>query len=152
MGSQFTNLTLSLFGFDSLIKERRVACGICALSRAGLLSHSPKHLDLMTSYPEYDNFSFAYISYYYNPKIDYDYCLKPSPVNPLILQPSKERAIVEYILNEKWCDEGVLIESLKNYVDYFRNDELLYDAADHFGLDHSVLDYWINEAINDEEV
>jgi hypothetical protein len=78
--------------------------------------------------------------------------VEPEESNPLLLKPTKERAIVEYLKNEKWCDEGLLIEALKNYLEQFRNDEELYRVADFYGLERSTLDSWIQEAINDTEI
>lgn len=138
--------------YESVIDEKRVTCGNYALAGAGLISWNLIHLDLMTDDAEFDNFDMVYITYYYYPKIDYEHWVTESRQNPLILQPTKERAIVEYILNEKWCDEGILIEALKSYLEFFRNDEELYEVADFFGLKREVLDYWITEAENDEDV
>lgn len=138
--------------YDYLITERHVLCAACALSRNGLTSHSTQHLCLQTPYAEIDGTCVVYITYFYCKNIDYEYFVTPETTNPLILKPTKERAIVEYILNEKWCDEGILIEALKTYLQWFRNDEELYCVADFFGLDRKTLDYWIKEALEDAEV
>ena len=88
----------------------------------------------------------------HNENIDYEYKVHPSNTDQLILVPSKERALVEYIKNEKWCDEGILIEAMKTYLMWFRNDTELKEVADHFGLDWNTIEYWIKEALEDEEV
>ena len=80
------------------------------------------------------------------------YELSPGQVNPLLLQPSKERAIVENIAHLDWIDEGILIEAMQNYLLWFRNDEKLYKCADHFNVSREAIDYWIREAEEDEEV
>jgi hypothetical protein len=137
------------FPYDNLISERRVICGVCALGRSGLTTYDMKHLDLFSPYPEVDGVSTVYISYYYKKNIDYDHWVFASESNPLLLQPTKERALVEYILNEKWLDEGVLLEAINDYIEYFPNHEKLYEVADFFKLSREVLNYWICEAIND---
>lgn len=138
--------------FDHLITEKHVLCAACALSRNGLTTHSTEHLCLQTPYAEIDGVCVVYITYYYYQNIDYDHWLTPESSNPLILKPTKERAIVEYILNEKWCDEGILIEALKTYLQWFRKDEELYAAADFFGLDRKILNDWMQEALTDTEI
>lgn len=138
--------------YDNLVTEKRVLCGPCALTRAGLTTYSAQLLFLETPYQIIDGVSTVYITYWYYENIDYEFELTQSKSNPLILQPSKERAIVEFIQCEKWCDEGILLEALNSYLLWFRNDERLYECADHFGLARSTLDYWIKEALEDEEV
>jgi hypothetical protein len=65
---------------------------------------------------------------------------------------TRERAIVDYILNEKYCDEGLLIEALKSYDEREDSDyEVLYEVADYFKLSREVLNYWIKEAREDFE-
>ena len=137
--------------FDSLIIEKRVICGPCALARAGLITYSTELLFLQTPFIEVDGVCTVYVTYYYYDNIDYEHWVYPSKSNPLLLQPTKERAIVDYIRNEKWCDEGILIEALKSYLMWFRNDKELYEVADFFGVTREIIDYWINEALTDEE-
>ena len=139
--------------FDKYVKDNSyVVCGICALVRNGLVIFDKDHLDLFTQYPEIDGIDAYAVRYVYNPNIDYEYEVTPFFTNPLILLPSKERAIVEYVLCERYCDEGILIEALKSYLLWFKNLPKLYEVADHFGLSREVLDYWIHEAETDEEV
>lgn len=137
--------------YDLLVDKKVVLCCTCALARAGLSTYNAAHLDMMTQIEELDHFSMVYATYYYYENIDYEHWVTPEKSNPLILKPTKERAIVEYILNEKWCDEGILIEALKTYLWGFRNDKALYETAEFFGLDKKILDYWINEALTDTE-
>lgn len=139
--------------YDHLItKKQYVLCGPCALARAGLSSYSNDLLFLQTEHKEIDGICTIYITYYYYENIDYTYCLTPGRNNPLILHPSKERAIIDYLRNEKWCDEGVLIEALKTYLLWFRDDEKLYACANHFNVPKETIDFWIKEAMEDEEV
>lgn len=139
--------------FDEYVRDKEyVVCGICALVRNGLIIANKEHLDLFTAFPEIDGLDAFAVRYIYNPDIDYEYEVSPSFTNPLILLPSKERALVEYLICGKYCDEGILIEALKSYLMWFRNLEKLYRTAAHFGLRREVLDYWIQEAEADEEV
>lgn len=84
-------------------------------------------------------------------EIDYKYELRQSKENPLLLIPSKERAIVECIKWLKYVDEGELIEALKTYLDMFW-DNRIYEVGEHFGISKETLDYWFEEARNDEEI
>lgn len=141
--------------YDHLVREQSVLCGFCALARAGLTTFNNTILALwQDQVPRYDGINFGVVVYYYKEDIDYEHYLRADSDNPHILIPTKERAIVEYILNEKWCDEGMLVEALKNYllVDPAYNMDLLLEVADFFGLDSKTLDYWIDEAINDKEI
>lgn len=139
--------------YDNLVtKNPHVLCGPCALTRAGLTTYSSDLLFLQTPYLEMDGVCTIYITYYYYSNIDYEYCVTPSDTNNLILIPSRERAIIDYLRCDKWCDEGILIEALKSYLAWFKNDKKLYACADHFGVPRETVDYWINEALTDEEV
>lgn len=139
--------------YDYLVTDyKHVLCGPCALTRAGLLTYSEDLLFLQTPYKQLDGVCTIYITYWYYDNIDYEHWVSPSRSNPLILQPTKERAIIDYLRNEKWCDEGILIEALKSYLMWFRNDGELYKVADFFNVERSVVDYWINEALTDEEI
>ena len=138
-----------VFKYDILFKNKYVLASSCALARCGLIILNGVHLDLQTKIAELDGFHTNIFTYHYNPNIDYCYEVKPSKTNPLLLQPSKERAIVECILHLDWIDEGLLIEGLKTYLDQFYNELKLQKVAKHFNLHESKLKYWINEAIND---
>lgn len=108
-------------------------------------------LDMLTEYEEADGISVSIAKYYYKPNIDYVHYVSPMYTNELILLPTPERAIVEYIFFEKWCDEGTLIEALKTYEskDWQCDLPLLYKVAEFFGLKREVIDYWIKEARED---
>lgn len=142
------------FIYDKEVSKTKVLCGICALSRNGLTTHNPTVLDMFTDIPELDGVSVTIAKYFYKSPIDTEHFVTPMETNPMLLLPTPERAIVEYIQNEKWCDEGVLIEALKTYE--FRDDicslSLLYEVAEFFGLSKDILDYWIIEASEDEEI
>jgi hypothetical protein len=138
--------------YDNEIKETRVMCAQCAFARQGLIYWIGPHLDLWTYYSSIDGLNTSAVRYLYNKNIDYEYEVQPYFTNPNLLLPSKERAIVEYIKCERWCDEGTLIEGLKTYLDQFCDMEHLYEVAEFFKLDKPILDYWIKEALEDEEI
>lgn len=128
-----------------------VACNSFALAVNGLVFASTEHIDLMTAFEELDGIDLVYLSYFYNAKIDKVYEVSVYPKDEHILIPSKERAIVEYIINQKWCDEGLLIEALRSYIDQFWDEEKLFTAADYFELSRDTLNYWLEEARNAED-
>lgn len=139
--------------YDCIVTSKIVLCGCCALVRNGLISwDGGLHLDMYTEIESLHKFNMVYAMYFYTKKIDYEYCVSPSSTNPLILVPTKERALIEYIRDDYLCDEGILIEALKSYLMWFRNDELLKEAAEHFGVAWETVLYWIHEAETDEEI
>lgn len=129
-----------------------VACGSYALAYNGLTTYSWNHPDLMTSYKELDGVNLYYLSYYYFDKIDYCFRLRRIEESSFILMPSKERAIVEYVLGEKWRDEGILLEALTTYLQYFYDDSELWTVARHFDLAEKELRYWLGEARKELEL
>ena len=142
------------YPYDKLLDDHKyVICGFCALARTGLIVFPSHVLCCWTQYENLDGLDAIGIQYQYNPAINYEYDVIPMHTNSLILLPSKERAIVEYILWERWCDEGLLIEALKTYG--FQKDgdfSKLYPAAEHFSLPKKSLDYWIQEALTDDSI
>lgn len=140
------------FNYDKFLCERSVCSGFTSLSRCGLIVFNDTHVCLQCNSRQLDNKSFCYFTFQHNKNIDYEYEVIPSPTNPLLLQPSKERALVENILHLDWIDEGLLIEALQTYLDQFYDEEKLYRVAAYFGLDKDTLNYWIKEAKEDYEV
>lgn len=140
------------FPYDACYKKKAIITGCCALERNGLIYASSAHLDLQTTFKELDGLQTCICNFYYNPEIDWDYLLCPMKSNPLLLLPSKERALIECIQHLDWVDEGFLIEALKTYLNWFKDDDRLYACADHFGVSRETVNYWINEALTDEEV
>ena len=138
-----------MISYDFAIDKQTVCCSSSALARNGLIMFDTIHLDLQTGKIELDKTNYAYFSLFYNPNVDYEYCVVKSPSNPLLLLPSKERALVECIKHLDWIDEGLLIEGLRNYLDNFWDKKLLYEAAEHFELPMEELQYWLNEARNE---
>lgn len=142
------------FPYDSFYTEKAVITGICALARNGLIYANAAHLELQTEYKNLDNLCTIACSFHFVHKIDWYYELEPSLSNPLLLLPSAERSLIECIAHIDWVDEGFLIEALQDYNSRFlpNNYKKLYACADHFGVPRETADYWINEALTDEEV
>lgn len=140
--------------YDKEVKSKHVIFGQCALARNGLTTQSTVVLTLLTDYKELDGIGTAVVTYYYKENIDYINYVHVMNTNSLLLLPTKERSIVEYIQCEKWCDEGTLIEALKTYQfsPAFTGKDKLYEVADFFGLARKELDYWLKEAREDYEV
>lgn len=140
------------YRWDKEFSERYVICGVCALDRNGLVYATGEHLDLFTKYSNLDKLNTLPFAYFYNSNIDYEYRVSPSQSNPMLLLPSKERALVECIKHSDWMDEGFLIEGLKSYLDNFWDGEELYRVAAHFDVSKETLDYCLKEAGEDCEV
>lgn len=134
------------------VKETSIACGSYALAQNSLICFSPSIFCVFTDSTILENVTCTGFDYYYrNMAIDYKYELRPSRENSLLLIPSKERAIVECIKWLEYVDEGELIEALKTYLDMFW-DNRIYEVGEHFGISEETLDYWFEEARNDEEI
>lgn len=143
---------MSKFNFDGLVQKKCVLANVCALARNSLTTIEANKLGIWTKLKELDGIDFGAVTYYYKKGFDTEHYLAPAKTNPLILIPTPERAIVEYIQNEKWCDEGTLIEALKSYLFRYGNTEKLFEVARFFGLSEEHLSYWITEAEEDEEI
>lgn len=139
------------YNWDNEFTHSYVICNHCALVRNGLIYANAAHLDLFTKHKELDKISTLAFTYYYNPDIDYEFEVRPSKSNPLLLLPTAERAIAECIKYIDNVDEGLLIEALKSYLDNFWNDRL-YQICEHFGISRETIDWWLEEARNDYEV
>lgn len=144
------------FKYDNELKDDidRVICGVCALARNGLITQNADILDLFTPFSNIDGINLHIINYFYKDNIDTEHWVSPMSTNPHLLLPTSERALVEYILNEKWRDEGVLIEALNTYFLWKSDADIseLYRVADFFKLSRNELDYWIKEAKEDDFV
>ena len=145
------NKNFQSINWDKNFTERYVICNQCALARNALVIEDGTRLNLFTKFKKLNFITTQAFAYYYNPDIDYEYEVTPSKTNPLLLLPSKERAIVECIKWLDYVDEGVLIEALQSYLDYFWSDRI-YEVGNHFGVNKETLDYWFKEAREDEEV
>lgn len=107
-------------------------------------------LQLATRYPEISGIGTWKAYYYFDPFYNQYFDPKPSPACPTILEPTQERAICETIILKEHFDEGVLIESIKDYLYYHESTERLYDVMRMFVPSLTKLvDYWLKEAEED---
>ncbi len=125
-----------------------------ASNRRGLCYFNSNYLQLLTDKEQLDRLQLATCEYIYYPNLDRVHYVEPSAVNPGLLIPTRERAIVDYIkLLEEYGDEGILIESLQSYLYNFSKDlPKLYEVADFFQLSRDSLDYWLEEARNESDM
>lgn len=135
--------------YDSFIGQfgTYVCVGQCALYRAGLTTALITNLQLATRYPEISGIGTWKAYYYFDPFYNQYFETKPSPACPTILEPTQERAICETIILKEHFDEGVLIESIKDYLYYHESTERLYDVMRMFVPSLTrLVDYWLKEA------
>lgn len=137
---------------DALLGESGpyVVCGPAALNRVGLSSFLTEEVIAWTDVVGINGIHTGVSCFYFNPCIDYVHDVKPSIAHRKILEPTRERALAEYIWLREYFDEGILIEGLKNYI-WLSDDDLskLYSVAPRYHCTHEMLDYWIEEARND---
>lgn len=114
-----------------------------ALARNGLVYFSPVYLDIASKAA----CSKSGIMRYLNTNTDTEHYTRPSKDNPNLLIPTRERALVDYMLyQDEYGDEGLLIEALQNYLEQFKDMDKLYEVADFYKLPRETVDYWIKEA------
>lgn len=139
-------------GYDRIVGAecRCVLAGECALMRVGLTSLLMDHMQAWTLYPEINECRTVYIDWYFNPFAKEEFDTKPSVESPNILEPTQERALIEYILFKDYFNEGILIEGLKSYMFiHDGNVQPLYDEAIKFSVPKDIVDYWLQEARED---
>lgn len=144
---------ISGMDYDKIVGERLsypvIVAGECAFSRCGLTSYLANTIQAWTMYLGIDGIWCEYIMYYFSPWYNDYYETRPSKEHPNILEVTRERAIVEYIIWSKHFDEGILIEGVQTYLNETETLDKLYEVGEHFHLDRKCIDYWIEEAIND---
>lgn len=134
--------------------DKYVLIGEQAFARCGLTTLFSPVLQCSTLSTGITGIWSPVVIWYFNPFADKYTHTKPSPVCENILEPTAERAIIEYIIFKDYFDEFVLIEGLKTYMfnnpkDYY---ERLLEESKIWHLPQDLLDYWIKEAVEDEEV
>lgn len=141
--------------YDELVGSNcgKIVCvGRCALSRCGLTTCISDIIQAGTLFEGIDGIYNPIAMWYQTPYAKMDFDTKPSPVHPNVLEPTKERALVEYIYLVDKLEEGILIEGLKTYA--FQKDgdySGLYKMLDKIDVSKETLDYWIKEAEEDYE-
>lgn len=151
------SVTVNIYQNDKLLgstSERPVILiGPSALSRAGLTTLHNSILDCSTLYTGINGIFNPIAMWYFNPYAERYEHTKPSPVHPNILEPTQERALVEYMAYHDYFDEGVLIEGIKSYLEQHDNNyQALLDEADYWHYHADIVEYWIKEAKEDYEV
>lgn len=138
----------NLVGTNSV--EPIVMLGEQALSRVGLVRSLLTTLQCSTIYVGYDGQGNDICRWYFNPlALRYEHT-KPSPYHPMILEPTRERALIECMLLKEYFNEGILIEGLKDYLYYEENPvEKLHNEAKFWKFPLDTVDYWIKEAEED---
>ena len=89
------------YKFDRLVGEEcgvRVCAGHCAFWRCGLTTLRTTCLQCWTLCPGINGIFSPIVMWYFNPWGDKTFDTTPSPEHPNILQPTRERAICEYII------------------------------------------------------
>lgn len=131
-----------------------VVCGENAFMRVGLTTLWMDTIKAWTPYSEVHGIATPYVQWYYNSDAKNIEDTKPSTKCTHIHEPTRERAIVEYIKFREYFDEGILVEGIDTYLLFNKDSDLseLYRIADKYKLPKSELDYWLNEARNDREV
>lgn len=133
------------------INRPHIIVGESALANNGLIYWS-NCLKLWTPYETLDGVKYigGVLEYYH--LIDDKYLtVVDSDLNLYI--PTQEKSIIDVILHlDEYYIEGLLIEALQNYI--AQHDDLLtlYNVANYYGLSAKELDYWINEAINEDDM
>lgn len=142
--------------YDAFIGQfgKYVCVGQCALFRAGLTTAHMVTLQLGVGTKEIDGLGSWRAKYYYSPWFDKHFETKPSPACPNILVPTQERAVIESMYLHEGFDEGVLIESYKDYLYWHEDLSKIYEVGrKHFSGDYkTVMDYWFQEAREDDSV
>lgn len=128
----------------------RVLIGDQAVWRNGLTTAVLETLQLSTLKTGITGNMCSVVNWYFNPWAKNYMHTRPSGTHPNILIPSKERALVEFIIFHDYFNEGILIEALQSYI-YEKGDDLdeLYKVASDFKIKKSLVDYWLQEARED---
>ncbi len=126
-----------------------VLAGTTAFIYSGLLIDQPTDLTIFTEIEAIkDVHIWGRVNYVYQKHVDMKYQLRKLDGTSCVFAPSPQRAIVECIMTDlAGIDEGDFLESLNWFTGRQESVDLIREAADHFGLDFSQVEYWINESI-----
>lgn len=141
-------------GNDKLVGSqcRCIVAGECALARCGLTTCISDIVQAWTLYTGITGIWNPIAMWYASPFAHQEFDVKPSPESDNVLEPTQERALIEYILYLDYFNEGILIEGLKTYM--FQHDDdvsKLYEEAPKFSVPEWAVTYWLDEARNDED-
>lgn len=128
--------------------------GPSVLVKTGLTSYYPGAILQTTSLPKDDKTSLENVSLFYLPDIDEDPAYIQSverTIYSMVRVPTPERAILDNIRHQDVFEEFYLVDALKWYLKTVPDLSKLREVARHYGAEEE-LDYWINEAIEDEKI
>ena len=145
---------VNIYKHDKLVGQdgKHVLIGEQAFARCGLTTLFSPVLQCSTLYTNITGIWNPIVTWYFNPYADRYEHTKPSKVCANILEPTRERALVEYIIFHNYFDEGILIEGLKTYLAETPDLSDLYNEAEFWYCPRKLVDYWIKEAREDCEV
>lgn len=136
-------------GVSSVDVSGRLRVGQDSLSHAGLI-HGCGITVIWTEYPEIDHVHLTNVVYEHYHVHDSAYLRVLSDGS---LTPTAERALVDCMIwQDHNYDEGFLIEALQSYQYDGHQASDLYEVADHYLLPHEVVDYWWNEALEEDDM
>ncbi len=125
-----------------------ILAGECAFQYNGLTTLIDNSLQCWTLSLITPNRARETVIWYFNPFADKYMETALRDVTDLYLTPTRERAIIEYIIFNDYFDEGILIEGIQSYMgEYDGKLEDLYRVGKLFHLDRSYIDYWWKEAL-----
>ncbi len=119
--------------------------GECALQRKGLTRFKIENLTAWTPIEELDGVRAPHINWVYNPNSNLFEDVTQSSESTSIFEPTKERAIVEYIQHPSDFNETVLVRSLSKYTLQCHDLSELYRIAYKYELPNKILDYWVEK-------
>lgn len=151
------NVNCNVYSNDSIVGEKSttpvILIGESALVRVGLTTLHNSVLKCSTLVSGVTGIWNPIVTWYFNPNANrYDHTV-PSKKHPNILQPTQERALVEYMEFHDYFDEGILIEGIQTYL-FQHNDDYsaLIEEAKFWKFSTDMVEYWVNEAKEDYEV
>lgn len=142
-----------MISFEEFAKKRKaktVIVGSNALASYGLVSGYNMHC-IQTDCKSLNGVSLDNVVFEYYRLWDNDNYL--NKVGDNLYCPTPERAIIDCIVwqNEN-RDEGFLIEALQTYQQRGHHVEDLYECADHYLVPREVVNYWWQEALDEEDM
>ena len=137
----------------NILTRQCVVVGESACVANGLTSAILEVIQLSSLDADIVHFRNFVCAWYYSPFADRTDHTRPDSNSPMVLIPTAERSLWEYIILKDNFDEGVLVESIKDYLWQHNDDESkLLEEARYWGCGEEEVKYWVNEARNDYEV
>lgn len=131
------------FFLDANKDNPTVLVGYSSLEHTGLI-YGCGSFDVYTPFKNLDGVSNGSVLFEHYHFSDMSY-LEETSKNFFI--PTQERAIIDTIAwMEKYSRTGILIEAIQDYCDNHSDLSLLYQVAEHYNVNASEVDYWINKS------